>query len=86
MIKTKKDVALEFLHGLGAMKGDEFRALLLRELGPEMVQVVEEYSKSIASRWSPGLAPEATTLIIIGYLLRAHEDEWKSGTKPFFPS
>lgn len=86
VIKTKKDVAVEFLQGLGATRGEEFRALLMRELGPELMQAIVEYSETIAKRWSPGLSSEATTLIVIGYLLRAHEDEWKKGDKPFFPS
>ncbi|HTM68003.1 MAG TPA: hypothetical protein VL426_01780 [Candidatus Binatia bacterium] len=84
--KTKKDVAIEFLNGLGATRGEEFRALLMREIGPDLIEAIVEYSESIAKRWSPGLAPEATTLIVIGYLLRAHEDQWKAGTKPFFPA
>lgn len=86
MIKTKKDVAIEFLNGLGATHGEQFRELLMREIGPELIEAIVEYSETIAKRWSPGLASEANTLIVIGYLLRAHEEEWKKGTKPFFPA
>lgn len=80
--KTQKDLAHDFIKRIETMTGEEFRSMLAAEMGPELVLFLAEYADVIAAKWAPGLGKEACTLLSLGYLIRTHEEKWKTDTKP----
>ncbi len=82
MIKSKGDLAREFVESLDAMRPEDFRAMLRSGAGEDLMLFINEYAERIAAKWAPGLAQEATTLLVLGYLMRAHEEQWFSGGTP----
>ena len=74
MRRAKKVLAIEFINRIRAMDAAELNALILREAGEELAQFFLTYSAKLISR-DPARAVENTSsLMLMGYLIRAAED------------
>jgi hypothetical protein len=73
--RRKRELAVEFIRQIRAMERDKLHALILREAGEELAQFFLAYATDLMER-DPGRAVEnASSLLLIGYLIRAFEVE-----------
>src|SRR6266481_3575391 len=71
--RRKRELAVEFIRQIRAMERDKLHALILREAGEELAQFFLAYATDLMER-EPGRAVEnASSLLLIGYLIRAFE-------------
>jgi hypothetical protein len=74
MKEEKKSFAIEFINRIRTMGTAELNALIVREAGEELAQFFLSYSAKLISR-DPARAVENTSsLMLMGYLIRAAED------------
>jgi hypothetical protein len=74
MQEPKKGFAVEFINRIRTMDPAELNALIVREAGEDLAQFFLSYSASLISR-DPGRVIENTSsLMLMGYLIRAAED------------
>ncbi|HKC61521.1 MAG TPA: hypothetical protein VKB92_15655 [Myxococcales bacterium] len=73
--RRKREIAVELIRQIRAMERDKLHALILREAGEELAQFFLAYATDLMER-EPGRAVEnASSLLLIGYLIRAFEVE-----------
>ncbi len=71
----KRELAVEFIRQIRAMERDKLHSLILREAGEELARFFLAYATDLMER-EPGRAVEnASSLLLIGYLIRAFEVE-----------
>ncbi len=71
----KRDLAVEFIRKVRAMDRAELHDLILRHAGEELAQFFLAYATDLIER-DPGRAAEnASSLLLIGYLMRCFEEE-----------
>ena len=74
MDRPKKGLAIEFINRIRTMDAAELNAMIVREAGEELAQFFLNYASSLISR-DPGRVVENTSsLMLMGYLIRAAED------------
>ncbi len=74
MDQEKKGRAIEFINRIRTMDAAELNAMIVREAGEDLAQFFLTYASSLISK-DPGRVVENTTsLMLMGYLIRAAED------------
>ena len=74
MDQAKKGRAIEFINRIRTMDAAELNAMIVREAGEDLAQFFLTYASSLISK-DPGRVVENTTsLMLMGYLIRAAED------------
>ena len=74
MASVKKSFAVDFINQVRTMDSAELNALITREAGEDLAQFFLHYSANLISR-DPGRVIENTSsLMLMGYLIRAAED------------
>ena len=74
MDRPKKGLAIDFINRIRTMEAAELHAMIVREAGEELAQFFLSYASSLISR-DPGRVVENTSsLMLMGYLIRAAED------------
>ncbi len=72
---NKRDLAIEFIRRIRSMDRDRLHELILRQAGEELAQFFLAYATDLMAR-EPGRAAEnASSLLLIGYLIRCFEEE-----------
>jgi hypothetical protein len=72
---NKRDLAIEFIRRIRSMDRDKLHELILRQAGEELAQFFLAYATDLMAR-EPGRAREnASSLLLIGYLIRCFEEE-----------
>ena len=74
MRRAKKVLAIEFINRIRAMDAAELNALILREAGEELAQFFLSYSASLISKDPQRVVENTSSLMLMGYLIRAAED------------
>src|SRR6267154_6546800 len=70
----KRDLAVEFIRRIRSMDRDKLHDLILRHAGEELAQFFLAYATDLMTR-EPGRAAEnASSLLLIGYLIRCFEE------------
>jgi hypothetical protein len=73
--RRKRELAIEFIRRIRAMERERLHGLILREAGEDLAQFFLAYATELMQR-EPGRAVEnASSLLLIGYLIRAFETE-----------
>jgi hypothetical protein len=73
--RRKRELAIGFIRRIRAMERDRLHSLILREAGEDLAQFFLAYATELMQR-EPGRAVEnASSLLLIGYLIRAFETE-----------
>ncbi len=72
---AKKGQAVEFINRVRTMPSSELNALIVREAGEELAQFFLTYSASLISRDPERVIENTSSLMLMGYLIRAAEDE-----------
>jgi len=72
--KRKRELAIEFIRQIRAMDRDKLHELILAQAGEELAQFFLAYATDLMTR-EPGRAAEnASSLLLIGYLIRCFEE------------
>ena len=74
MKEEKKGFAIEFINRIRTMETAELNALIVREAGEELAQFFLSYSAKLISRDPTRAVENTSSLMLMGYLIRAAED------------
>jgi hypothetical protein len=80
--RRKRDLAVQFIRRIRSMERDRLHALILEEAGEELAQFFLAYASDLIDREPQRAAENASSLLLIGYLIRAFEMEAKAPTLP----
>jgi hypothetical protein len=78
----KKALAVRFINDVRTMEPAALNALIVREAGEELAQFFLSYSASLISHDPQKVLESASSLMLMGYLIRAHEDRRPAGSEP----
>ncbi len=70
----KKGFAIEFINRIRAMEPSDLNALIVREAGEDLAQFFLHYSANLISRDPERVIENTSSLMLMGYLIRAAED------------
>jgi hypothetical protein len=74
-VRRKRELAVEFIRRIRAMERDKLHALILDEAGEELAQFFLAYASDLMQREPQRAAENASSLLLIGYLIRAFEGD-----------
>jgi hypothetical protein len=74
MQEPKKGFAIEFINRIRTMDPSELNAMILREAGEDLAQFFLTYSANLISRDPERVIENTSSLMLMGYLIRAAED------------
>lgn len=80
-IKTKKDMAVEFINQIRTMNPKDLNALIVREAGEELAQFFLTYSSNLISKDPSRVLENTSSLMLMGYLIRTQEEKTASPSK-----
>ena len=70
----KKSLAIEFINRIRAMDPTVLHALIAREAGEELAQFFLTYATNLISRDPERVLENTSSLMLMGYLIRAAEE------------
>jgi hypothetical protein len=70
----KRDLAIEFIRRIRAMDRDKLHELILGEAGEELARFFLIYANDLMTREPQRAAENASSLLLIGYLIRCFEE------------
>jgi hypothetical protein len=74
MAGEKKGLAVDFINRVRTMESSDLNALIVREAGEELAQFFLSYSASLISRDPERVLENTSSLMLMGYLIRAAEE------------
>jgi hypothetical protein len=74
MRREKKSLAIEFINRIRTMDAADLNALIVREAGEELAQFFLSYSASLISKDPQRVVENTSSLMLMGYLIRAAEE------------
>jgi hypothetical protein len=74
MAGAKKGHAVDFINRIRTMESADLNALIVREAGEELAQFFLSYSASLISRDPERAIENTSSLMLMGYLIRAAEE------------
>jgi hypothetical protein len=74
MAEAKKGLAIAFINRIRSMESAELNALIAREAGEDLAQFFLNYSATLISRDPERVVENTSSLMLMGYLIRAAED------------
>lgn len=81
-VKTKKDLAVEFINAIRTMDPSALNSLIVREAGEDLAQFFLSYSANLISKDPNRVLENTSSLMLMGYLIRCHEERTQS-PQPF---
>lgn len=72
-MRRKRELAIEFIRRIRAMERDRLHSLILREAGEDLAQFFLAYATELMEREPQRAVENASSLLLIGYLIRAFE-------------
>ena len=69
-IKTKKELAVEFINAIRTMDPQLLNALIVREAGEDLAQFFLSYSANLISKDPSRVLENTSSLMLMGYLIR----------------
>jgi len=73
--QEKKAMAISFINDIRTMEPSILNALIVREAGEELAQFFLSYSANLISRDPERVLENTSSLMLMGYLIRAHEEK-----------
>jgi hypothetical protein len=70
---TKKELAISFLEELSEIKSDRLQSIIREVVGEELAAVMFNYARQIIEANPERVTENASSLLILGYLIRVHE-------------
>ncbi len=84
MDRAKKGIAIDFINRIRTMEAAELNAMIVREAGEDLAQFFLSYASSLISRDPARVVENTSSLMLMGYLIRAAEDRSdRSRPEPF---
>ncbi len=77
-VKTKKDLAVDFINSIRTMEPSALNALIVKEAGEDLAQFFLNYSANLISKDPSRVLENTSSLMLMGYLIRTYEE--KNGT------
>lgn len=74
MGSVKRSFAVDFINRIRTMDSGELNALIVREAGEELAQFFLHYSANLISRDPERVIENTSSLMLMGYLIRAAEE------------
>jgi hypothetical protein len=74
-VKTKKDLAVEFINSIRAMDPSALNSLIVKEAGEDLAQFFLSYSANLISKDPSRVLENTSSLMLMGYLIRSHEEK-----------
>ena len=81
MHRAKKGFAVEFINRVRSMDPQRLHALIEREAGEELAQFFLSYSARLISRDPERVLENTSSLMLMGYLIRAAEERCEEGER-----
>jgi hypothetical protein len=76
-VKSKKDLAVDFINTVRTMDPTDLNALITREAGEDLAQFFFSYSAKLISKDPTRVLENTSSLMLMGYLIRMNE-EWRA--------
>jgi hypothetical protein len=73
-VKTKKDLAIDFINAIRNMDPTVLNGLISQEAGEDLAQFFLSYSANLISKDPNRVLENTSSLMLMGYLIRSHED------------
>jgi hypothetical protein len=73
-VKTKKDLAVEFINRIRTMDPAALNALIVKEAGEDLAQFFLNYSANLISKDPSRVLENTSSLMLMGYLIRTAEE------------
>jgi hypothetical protein len=73
-VKSKKDVAVQFIQEIQRMEPTQIHALISREAGEDLAQFFMSYSASLIAKDPERVLQNGSSLMLMGYLIRTREE------------
>jgi hypothetical protein len=71
--RRKRELAIEFIRRIRAMERDRLHSLILQEAGEDLAQFFLAYATELMQREPRRAVENASSLLLIGYLIHAFE-------------
>ena len=71
--RRKRELAVEFIRRIRAMERDRLHSLILQEAGEDLAQFFLAYATELMQREPKRAVENASSLLLIGYLIHAFE-------------
>ena len=71
----KRELAMSFMRKIRTMPRDDLHALILQHAGEELAQFFLSYATDLMEREPERATENASSLLLIGYLIRCFEDD-----------
>ncbi len=78
VIQDKKTMAIHFINSIRFMEPPHLNALIAREAGEDLAQFFLSYSSNLISRDPEKVLENTSSLMLMGYLIRAYEERKKA--------
>lgn len=82
-VKSKKDLAVDFINAIRAMDPSALNQLIVKEAGEDLAQFFLSYSANLIQKDPSRVLENTSSLMLMGYLIRCHEE--KTGKLPKIP-
>ena len=83
MSAHKKSQAVDFINAIREMDPALLNALIVREAGEELAQFFLSYSANLISKDPERVLENTSSLMLMGYLIRAQEEQRAELASPF---
>lgn len=74
-VKTKKDLAVDFINSIRAMDPSALNQLIVKEAGEDLAQFFLSYSANLISKDPSRVLENTSSLMLMGYLIRSYEEK-----------
>lgn len=85
-VKTKKDLAVDFINTIRTMDPAALNQLIVKEAGEDLAQFFLSYSANLISKDPSRVLENTSSLMLMGYLIRCHEERTAAATQGSFQS
>ncbi len=75
-VKSKKELAVEFINLIRTMDPAELNALIVREAGEDLAQFFMSYSANLIAKDPSRVLENTSSLMLMGYLIRQNEEKF----------
>jgi hypothetical protein len=85
-VKNKKDLAVDFINLIRTMEPGALNALIVKEAGEDLAQFFLSYSANLISKDPQRVLENTSSLMLMGYLIRTHEEKQQASARTSFQS
>src|SRR3981081_1359753 len=73
-VKSKKDLAIDFINAIRNMDPSVLNRLIVREAGEDLAQFFLSYSANLIAKDPNRVLENTSSLMLMGYLIRSYEE------------